>query len=234
MANCDPGQADKAGHVRLCPAVRFSAKRRADRTDTDRGLYPCPSVRPPMPRIGGVFGRSGDNQPSVERLLFSTCATSRKDGVWRAPEKFPQKMRRRAPENSRTPGLRAPPRRHPPEEGPGATMCRRLSGDRTTGSTLPLWPVSRPGAPPRWRCARTSGNHTARGSATRQQLGPASSRPPAVRPDIASAALDLLPVNPARPIRADGFTPNAGTHLLPDLHYVHCQFSAMIAKGEKP
>lgn len=112
MANCDPGQTDKTGHVRLCPAVRFPENRRADRTDTDRGLYPCPSVRPPMPRIGGVSGRSGDNQPSAHsgfspdtrRYWKRWCLAhpreiSAKDGLWRSR----QLLRTGAPRTPRSP-----------------------------------------------------------------------------------------------------------------------------------
>lgn len=120
-----------------------------------------------------------------------------------------EKMGHSAPENRRIPGLRAPPGRAPRQEGPGATMCRRLPSGQTTGSTLARPPVSRrrigcplAAVPVHPAPARLGGSPRALPVLVAAWTGRASCSPARGLPSF-----DPLPVNPAGPIRANGFQP---------------------------
>lgn len=91
----------------------------------------------------GVFPKIPAREVSLEPIYFRGKCAPNAPQTPAGPGADSEKMGYSAPENRRIPGLRAPPGRAPRQEGPGATMCRRLPGGRTTGSTLARPPVSR-------------------------------------------------------------------------------------------
>lgn len=91
----------------------------------------------------GVFPKIPARDIPLEPIYFRGKCAPNAPQTPAGPGADSEKMGYGEPENRRIPGLRAPPGRAPRQEGPGATMCRRLPSGRATGSTLARRPVSR-------------------------------------------------------------------------------------------
>lgn len=112
--------------------------------------------------------------PLMPQRQLAPCGAS--------PRNLHQKMGYSDSENCQTPGLRAPPGQHPPEEGPGATINRWHIEPGCSAAHTPGCPCHAPARLPGGGCARASGNCTARGSSAQHRHVAASHRPPAARP----------------------------------------------------
>lgn len=99
-------------------------------------------------------------------------------------------------------------------------MCRRLPSERTTGGTPARPPVSRrrigsplAAVPVHPAPARLGGSSRALAVLAASWTGRAS-----CYPARGLSPCDLVPVNPARPIRANGFQPMRAAHAARPIH----------------
>lgn len=119
-----------------------------------------------------------------------------------------EKMGYSAPENRRIPGLRAPPGRAPRQEGPGATFNRWHTEPRQPAAHSPGGSCRGGASVARWRpCPFTRHPHRPGIASRAPRPCCRMDRPRLLFPGRGLPSFDPLPVNPAGPIRANGFQP---------------------------
>lgn len=173
----------------------------------------------------GVFPKIPARDIPLEPIYFRGKCAPNAPQTPAGPGADSEKMGYGEPENRRIPGLRAPPGRGPRQKGPGATMCRRLRSERTTGGTPARRPVSRrrigsplAAVPVLPAPARLGGSSRALAVLAASWTGRASCYPAPRLPVLRSLASQSGPADPSqripahagRPCRPPDSRPHAG------------------------
>ena len=183
----------------------------------------------------GVFPKIPARDIPLEPIYFRGKCAPNAPQTPAGPGADSEKMGYGEPENRRIPGLRAPPGRAPRQEGPGATMCRRLPSGRTTGSTLARPPVSRwrIGSPlsavPAHPAPAPPGDRLARAAPLPP---PKPATPPVPRHRARRPSIWCQSTRPGRSAPTDSGT--SGPPLPPVQSMTRSRFPAMITEGESP